>query len=697
MAEDGQKIEMTKIAHYFHRTKELGLITSLQRGKEKVKTVLNNWGQAFWWRMISSWEMPDALFLSKLKGTWPTVKAFWQYLAHRSGCSFLLPYESATKATQVLREKYPEQVSSILSIANAICEGTFRVLDNEVSFIDGVDWHSDLLSEWRWPVVHRKLLAKYIWTDATPADPILTWELNRHQHFSTLGISYWLTGDQRYLDAFIKQLKNWLVENPEQHGINWFYPLEIAIRSIAWTLAFQFFRSSERFRDEIGGKFLKSIYKQVKFVFKHLQTARSSVPNNHLMAEATALVVIGCIFPEFLEAENWRETGLNLLQEQVEEQIYADGVNKEQAIGYHRFVAELLSIVVVLGRRQILPTIPLVEETLEKMLIYVFYSQTPTGSVPLWGDSDYGRALGICQDKDFWDFSHLLALGTVLYDKCEWKQGIDRYPEEALWQMGVKGLHAWEEKEASLPNQTSQAFPDAGIYIIRDSWENDADVAFFRCGPFGLGGDGYCSHAHCDLLNVLLWVRGRELLVDSGTYAYYGSLRDPFRQTSAHNVLMVDGYEQARPLPFFRWLDVPTAECLAWKKNKVMGGMQSAPGVWHQREVYHPQTGVWEIKDHITSDGKHTLTWFFHFSPVLTLCRDAENSLMIKEKDKPFVILSAPEDVKLKIKTGWYSRYYNDKKTNPLLLATWNGAIPLNGLNFVWKFQYAEDGRSYKK
>ena len=79
---------------------------------------------------------------------------------------------------------------------------------------------------------------------------------------------------------------------------------------------------------------------------KHLQITRNDFPNNHLLAELTSLVLVSFAFPEFREAGKWRELGQKLLEEQALAQTFTDGVNKEQATGYHRFITELFSLIV---------------------------------------------------------------------------------------------------------------------------------------------------------------------------------------------------------------------------------------------------------------------------------------------------------------------------------------------------------------
>jgi hypothetical protein len=46
------------------------------------------------------------------------------------------------------------------------------------------------------------------------------------------------------------------------------------------------------------------------------------------------------------------------------------------------------------------------------MLDYILFTLTPGATSPMWGDSDYGRALGLGQNKDFWDFRPILSAGA---------------------------------------------------------------------------------------------------------------------------------------------------------------------------------------------------------------------------------------------------------------------------------------------
>jgi hypothetical protein len=676
--------------HYLQRSWGLGFCGTLKLIKARVENVFTVWSQSLWWGWKARRKMSDDALLARTTGKWQSVDALLEHLASRPASSFLLPHESSQETNRFLCRYYPEHVSAVLAVADAACRNEFSLLGQVYKFSHEIDWHRDPVTGWQSPLLHISRMNESIWSPARPADIRLIWELNRHQYFISLGIAYWFTGDKRYVDAFNSQIQSWIEANPLQYGINWVSSMEIAIRLLAWIVAFQFFRGSPHFREKAGNAFLKSLWQQADFLSNHLQdTIKGDFPNNHIIGELVGQILVGAAFPEFSLAVTWRDSGLQLLAEQSIAQTYVDGVNKEQAMEYHRFVAEFLLLVVARGHQGVLSYVPALEHTLENMLDYVASSLTPDGTVPMWGDSDDGHAVSWAPNRSLWDFRPILSAGTALFGRADWKFIANRFDEEAFWILGRDGLHSWQWLDVSPPEKTSRAFPQAGLYIMRDAWSADTDVAFFRCGPFGLGGEGNCAHAHCDLLSLILWVRGRPLLVDSGTYTYHGSCRDYFRLTAAHNTVMVDGCEQATPIPYFKWQHVPEAKCINWTERFVIGWLPCSDQVEFIRELSHPGPGKWELVDRFSGHtGAHDLSWFFHFAAGLTLAWiDSSESVMVEENGRPYVMVFPPKGVSVEICDDWVSSSYGNKDRNQVLRGRWKGDISsASGVNFCWKF-----------
>lgn len=674
------------LSHYLHRSGELGFRVAIKRAWMRISHQLNQQANDIWWGWIAQRKMSDAALLAKTKGDYESINALLAHLVNRPASSFLFPHESQQETKQLLYKNYPDYISTVVTAADAICENKISLLGRAFQFPNGIDWHKEPVTGWQWPLWHRNRIGDYLGSPDREVDLIFFWEMNRHQHFITLGIAYWLTDDERYTKVFCSQILNWIETNPVQHGLNWYYPLEVSIRVMAWIAAFQFFRHSPQFREKAGSAFLKSLWQQVDFLSKHLQSSREDVPNNHMMAELTGLILAGAAFPEFRGARSWRDNGLRLFTEQTSAQTYPDGVNKEQATGYHRFITELILLVII---RKDIPRESNLEHTLEHMLDYILFSLTPSQKNPMFGDSDYGRALRIGHNKDFWDFRPLLSMGAILFNRPDFKSAAAKFDEESFWLLGTNGLKVWSQLEARQTAITSNAFPDAGLYVIRDSWNPDTDFAIFRCGSFGLGGEEHCAHAHCDLLSFILWVGGKPILIDSGSYIYHGPLRDHFRLTAAHNTVKIDEYEQANPMIYFNWKQIPKSECIDWKDNRVTGKIINATGVEFTRELNHPRQGYWEVSDKFTADNEHTLEWFFHFAPDLKLeLQEKNHKLAIFKDNMPYLTLQFPDnDLRCELRESWYSDQYGVKQPNQQLYAIWHGKLKKSGTLFQWRLE----------
>ena len=81
---------------------------------------------------------------------------------------------------------------NILEKADNIVEGKFDLLGFEqLDFGKEVDWHLEPISGKRSPLKHWKQFDE-LDTNET-GDKKIVWELNRHQHFFTLGLAYGFT------------------------------------------------------------------------------------------------------------------------------------------------------------------------------------------------------------------------------------------------------------------------------------------------------------------------------------------------------------------------------------------------------------------------------------------------------------------------------------------------------------------------
>jgi hypothetical protein len=134
---------------------------------------------------------------------------------------------------------------------------------------------------------------------------------------------------------------------------------------------------------------------------------------------------------------------------------------------------------------------------------------------------------------------------------------------------------------------------------------------------------------------VIVWRRGRPVLVDPGFHCYNGPKpwQDHFRETAAHNTVRIDGRDQALHINKMAWSHTYTATLEAHDVNSpdpwVVGrhdGYRALPagGVIHRRAVWVRQRGYVVICDVLDGVGDHDIEVTFQFAPGrLEVCGDA--------------------------------------------------------------------------
>jgi uncharacterized heparinase superfamily protein len=137
-------------------------------------------------------------------------------------------------------------------------------------------------------------------------------------------------------------MAQWVRENPPAGGSGWEpYPASLRIVNwIKWSLA----------GNALPAECVHSLAVQTRHLSRRLEF---HLLGNHLFANAKALVFAGLFFAGG-EAERWLSKGMAILEEQVPEQILADGGQFERSTMYHALALEdmldLINLLRVAGR-----------------------------------------------------------------------------------------------------------------------------------------------------------------------------------------------------------------------------------------------------------------------------------------------------------------------------------------------------------
>ena len=645
-------------------------------------------------------------------------------LKQRKRPPFFIDFIQSPDLLNLIKQYYPESISQTLADADRICEHIFDILGSgQVSLGEKINWHRDFKADWIWKPKYYKLIGSLNLDKSY--DMKVPWELSRCQHFITLGKAYIYTKNEKYAAEFVNQITDWIESNPPNFGVNWSITMEVAIRIANWIGGYYFFIGSPTLTDDFLLKFIKSLLAHGRYIINNLEN-KISIPNNHYLANLVGLIYLGFIFPEFKEAEEWRNFGVKELIKEAERQFYPDGMNFEGSISYHRLSTELVLFATILTLLNTQSHTPLTDDKnnwsdllknsnifsesyinhLERMLECVLYYTKPDGTSPQIGDSDDGR-LHILSNYANWsklDHRYLLSIGAVLFDRPDFKNGISEFHEEAFWLLGKNGLNRFNFLSTKTPEPTSKTFPESGFYIMRD------EDLYMIIDCFSTDPKSSPGHRHNSKLSFELFAYDKSFIVDPGTYAYTYDLkwRNIFRSTEYHNTIKIDEKEQNKiePTAVF-WIDnQANVKVNKWEMTNEYdfldaehnGYKRLADSLIHRRQIFFSKTGkYWLIRDMIISENQkdsdkiHKLDFNLHFAPMeVSVCQEFPLSIIAQET-QGIKLLIVPVKIDglsaLDIKQGSISYSYGLKIEAPVVKYSKCEALPVEFMFLFYPYK----------
>ncbi|HBH78860.1 MAG TPA: hypothetical protein DDY39_03440, partial [Nitrospira sp.] len=296
------------------------------------------------------------------------------------------------------------------------------------------------------------------------------------------------------------------------------------------------------------------------------------------------------------------------------------------------------------------------EQLVKKALEFSLYAHRPDGLIPALSDGDSRCFLDLLQ------------------------QGYDLYGGEALLYVASRGA------QGQPPTVRSKGFPDSGYYVLRSGWGDQTEAyqderyLIFDCGPLGAG-----NHGHLDLLSFEAYAYGTPLIIDPGRYTYDESgpvnWRVRFRNTAAHNTVLVDGRNQTR----YEWKK-SRFKISGPEPDRSMVAFVSKPGLdylhgiarsyeypaIHGRKVLFINGEYWVILDLLRADESHRYDLHFHLAPPA----QGEVSLSVSHDTlsvySPKLVLAQPlvPTVRPSIEEGFVSTSYGKKERAPIVRLT---------------------------
>ena len=572
------------------------------------------------------------------------------------------------------REQVPAKAASaLIGAADAVLAGTWTVFGTRRADSADPDWFYDPVTGRRSP--DRELAFRIHHRDESETGNIKqVWEMSRHHHITVLAAAWWLTQEERYAEAAAHQLRSWWRANPFLTGVHWTSGIEAGVRLISWVW-------TRRLLDEWpkAGDLFEYNHDAVRQIAWHQEflaafPSRGSSANNHVLAEAAGRLAAACAFPWYAETPKWRRNAAALLERELAANTFDDGLNRELATDYHRFVFELGLLAAVEADLHGHELSDATWHRLARMLDAGAAILDATGRAPRQGDGDEGRAL-VVDDPDHDAWAIALASGAALLGAPAWWPAFDGGVQACM--VGALGRTRELPRPASRPHR----FPDAGQVFLRSRAEDGPEI-WCRCdgGPHGFL--SIAAHAHADALSMEVRHDGVDILADPGTYCYHGepAWREWFRSTAAHNTVEVAGVSQSESGGPFLWITHPRARTTscdageravqAWSAEHD-GYRRLRTPTGHRRAVTLDSPGrVLTIVDSFDTVDEVSLVLSWHLGPGVVADLDGADVALTWQvgPDRRHGTLSLPKGLSWTAHTaetdpvlGWYSPRFGDR------------------------------------
>lgn len=521
------------------------------------------------------------------------LQALWEYYVNRQNIHLL-------DEEFVCNHIYESQK---ISADNAI-EHKFTVLSSygELFYGDDINWEY-------WPVKSLEL----------------RWQLHRMYWWNSLGKAYNFYQDEKYAEEWVAEYIDWIRKNPlvkydSKKATNWetaenqyfaWRPLETGIRLQSQLENFVQMRKAKCFTPEFLDIFLVNYHRHMEHLHKNYTES-----GNHRITEAQGMLYACVFFPEFMDAELYRDEAITILNEEIDKQVYDDGMQMELSPNYHFYaISTFFDVVRFCSLNNVKNVFP--ESYLGKI----------------------HKMVDIARRFIYPDYTMSLFSDTKQFSKGEIINFLSTWSE----------IYPITEKTI-----LSKSYPESGFYFLCNGWDMNSTIMPIKAGP--------PAYYHCQPDNGTFeyWRKGRNFFPDSGYYSYSGddtinAQRDWFRQTRVHNTLTLNGNN----------IEETNSKLLIFKKlpRKTILKIQnhSYTNLLHERQITFWEDGRVEIIDVASgkAEGEVQLNynlsegdWSLDNNSLISNYADG-NNISVTVTTKPMIVKK--EEGRISRQSGSYS------------------------------------------
>lgn len=365
-----------------------------------------------------------------------------------------------------------------------------------------------------------------------------SYQLNRMDHWRTLAEAYSFTGDERFAKKIVEEFYHWIGDCPCQplYGSNgelavqdfdgckcnqgiW-RSLEVGIRMYrTWPNVIHHLIDGGFINEEFLKVYLTSVHEHAKILHLVTPILWPDADHNHYLMENNGLLYLACMFPEFEEAEIWRNHAIHELERSMDAQITEEGGQIEGCASYHNGCTYWFVLPILLSQKYNFQVSRHYMERLQKMTEYSAHATRPCGGNSSWGDSHtYSGTYSMgafCYYLAFKDDSHMKH-ALYYYEMKDLMASVI----QNIWEVpDLQDLHErlsriYEQRTPPVLDNTSWQRELKQVFM-RTDWSRDALYVMFACRT-----PVQNMHAHIDPAAFEFSAYGSTLLSDPAIYYY---------------------------------------------------------------------------------------------------------------------------------------------------------------------------------
>lgn len=538
-------------------------------------------------------------------------------------------YDANVEQLEKYFKNLPEsKKKSILIKADNCVEGRIEAFGGTVlDYKNPIQWNYN-------PITKKKYKMKSKWYtivdfDQNLGDIKVIWELNRFSHCWYLSRAYVITHDIKYFKSFKSQIVEWLNVNKYSYGPNYKCGQECSLRImnvLAAVGVFNYYNLIDDYFEKKVEEFVERNYQKIRSNFFY---ANHCVKIDHLISELCGQIVGAYCSNNMQIARKF----IKKLDEQFSMQFSDIGLYKTYSLNYQRFVLQLFGYMLHISEKIGYDfSLKTKEKILKAAQVYKCV-KAELGGIPNYGANDGTLIFPFVEYDDY-----LSTANSLISALCGRKNVcID---EESIW-IDYHGKFFLHIEESGLKKHP---------FIIL---KNGTESAMF------LNSHGYeMRPGHMDQLHVELWVEGKNVFCDSGTYSYALPLGDDLRKTRGHNTIKISNKEQMGGIGRFLIYGKPIIRKEVVGKNSVEVEQEFYTGYLHNRKIVKKKCG-YQIIDYV-KDENDELKYSIFFHTPYKVQRKTEKSCEIILDNR--IVRISSDSAEMKSNISYASKRYLDKE-----------------------------------